>query len=78
MLHAVLTALLVAIAQDRSPESLYQEAWYREIAESRVQEALEIYEGLAARRELPEPLRAKALFRSGVCLRKLQRKEAAK
>jgi HEAT repeat protein len=60
------------------PEALFQEAWFREVAEGRFEEALAAYEGLASRPDLPASLRARALFRAGVTLGKLQRPEEAR
>lgn len=56
-----------------APELRFQEAWYREVAEARYEEALAVYAALAADAVLPAPLRAKALFRSGLCQRRLGR-----
>ena len=78
------TALLVLSAvpaagqekrEETPPQARFQEAWYHEMAEGRFEDALEVYRGLAARVELPKAQRARALFRAGVCLRKLQRKD---
>jgi tetratricopeptide (TPR) repeat protein len=58
-------------AEDASPEARFQKAWYLETGENEYAAALEVYEGLAADDSLERPLRARALYRAGVCLRKL-------
>ena len=66
-------------AKPRPPEALFQQAWYQEMAESRFEDALGIYRTLSQRSDLPATLRARAIFRTGVCLRKLGKTaEAAK
>jgi len=62
---------------DDAPETYFQRAWHIETVEARLDEALRMYAGLAALAEVPDALRAKALFRSAVVLRKLQRRDEA-
>ena len=79
MLLAILTlaapaAALALAPQDPpalSPLARYQEAWYREVAESRYDEAFVIYEELYEQQDLDADLRARCLFRMGVCLGRL-------
>jgi len=65
-------------AEEATAEARFQDAWYLETGEGRLEEALKRFEALAATADVSRDLRAKALFRSGVCLRKLQRKEEAR
>ena len=74
MLSSV-TAHAQETKKESTPQARFQQAWYHEMAEGRFEDALEVYEGLAGNAELPDLLRARALFRAGVCLRKLQRKD---
>ena len=69
----------VVLAQDPRPsaEARFQKAWYLETGENEYAVALEAYEGLAADGSLERPLRARALYRAGVCLRKLGRHSQA-
>ena len=86
MLLAILTlaapaAALALAPQDPpalSPLARYQEAWYREVAESRYDEAFVIYEELYEQQDLDADLRARCLFRMGVCLGRLQRHDEAR
>lgn len=64
-------------AADTSSETRYQEAWYREVAEGRYDEALAIYQELAEKRGIERGLKARCVFRSGVCLSRLQRHDEA-
>jgi HEAT repeat protein len=65
-------------AAGKRPEAAFQEAWYREMAEGRLEEALEAYRGLHAGAEHPRDLRARALLRSGICLGKLRRADESR
>jgi tetratricopeptide (TPR) repeat protein len=61
-----------------APHGYFQRAWHYETAEGKVEEALAMYRGLAAQADAPGSLRAKALYRAAICLRKLQRPEEAR
>ena len=61
--------------QPPASESYYMQAWRYENADGRLDEALAMYQGLAARDDVARSVRAKALFRAGLCLRKLQRRD---
>ena len=68
-----------ALAQETpTPEARFQEAWYREVAEARFEEALSIYHELANDDQLPKKLRARALYRVGQCQTKLGDEAAGK
>lgn len=73
LILSIVAVLLLSGGRSFSQETRFQEAWYREVAEGRFEDALETYRELTADEDLSASLRARALFRCGVVLRKLQR-----
>lgn len=82
----VLTTILITalIAVDvmpsvaQSPEQLYQKGLMKEEGEGALQEAIDLYNKVAADEKAEQSVRAKALLHIGMCYEKMGNKEAVK
>ncbi len=64
-------------AQDATVEEAFRDGLYQEEVKGNLEEALKVYEDVSARVNRLRDLGARALFRKGECLRKLERNEEA-